>query len=116
VLIGACIPCLHPLVRKIFGAKALDTPSDEQREAIVTFGSHPKDRQRRMTPLGVSGPDTIACMDEMVGVKPCWTGTTLGDSQLTASTAEEWAAEAIEKLQQEQQRIERMSTPPDGWM
>ena len=123
MLIGACIPCLHPLVRKIFGAKALDSRAhhhhhDEKRDAIATIGSHSKDAKRVRRPLGSLGPDTSNFTEETGGEKlEDWKYTTLREcptscSAATANTAGEWATEAIASLQQQQQRLERTGTPP----
>ena len=122
MLIGACIPCLHPLVRKIFGAKALDCRAHhhhhEQRDAVATIGSHPKDRKRVRRPLSLLGPDTSNFTEETGGENlEDWKYTTLREcsdacSAATANTAGEWATEAIASLQQQQQRLERTGTPP----
>jgi hypothetical protein len=67
VLIGACIPCLFPLVKKIFGASALSGSRPKLANqahgrsdgTIITIGSHPKDKKRARDSLGLSQLDTI---------------------------------------------------------
>ncbi len=69
-------------------------------------------------PSGSLGTDTSTFSEEMGGeklenwkyptVKECSTAAT----GATANTAEEWATEAIASLEQRQQRLERMDTPP----
>ncbi|GAB1321092.1 Rhodopsin domain-containing protein [Madurella fahalii] len=49
VLIGACIPTLFPLVKKLFGASALGdgTPKESgPTNTVVTIGSYPKNKKR----------------------------------------------------------------------
>ena len=118
MLIGACIPCLHPLIRKIFGTKALDsTPHHEPHDAVATIGSHPKDRKRVRRPSGSLGTDTSTFSDETGGEKlenwkyPPVRERSTAATAATADMAEEWATEAIASLQQRQQRLERTGTP-----
>lgn len=63
VIIGACIPCLYPLVKKVFGASALSggTPrhqNQNQGGTIITIGSSPKRQRRPVRPFGLSELDT----------------------------------------------------------
>ncbi|KAH6627307.1 hypothetical protein F5144DRAFT_575494 [Chaetomium tenue] len=59
VLFGACIPCLFPLVEKIFGASALSGraprhQNQDQGGTAITIGSSPKKRRQPRDPLGLS--------------------------------------------------------------
>jgi len=68
VLIGACIPTLLPLVRKVFGQSALggSTPPKDSNQKdsastnpIVTIGSYPKGKKRVKSAFGLSQLDTV---------------------------------------------------------
>lgn len=68
MLIGACIPCLYPLVKKVFGASALggSTPKDSRQiqsgqnnNTIITIGSYPNNKNRGKGIFGLSELDTI---------------------------------------------------------
>ncbi|KAL2131694.1 hypothetical protein VTI74DRAFT_4737 [Chaetomium olivicolor] len=102
VLIGTCIPCLYPLVKKFFGESALggSTPDDKEREAIVTIGSPPKDEQRVRRPYSLSGLDHS--IDEIDGGNSADCYVALEERPFQSNTAEQWAAEAVAKLSQQQ--------------
>lgn len=58
VLIGACIPTLYPLVKKVFGSSALggSTPNKDNSgppgsDTIVTIGSGDKRRKKKVMSL-----------------------------------------------------------------
>ncbi|KAL2257016.1 hypothetical protein VTK26DRAFT_773 [Humicola hyalothermophila] len=67
VLIGACIPTLYPLVKKLFGAKALgSTPRAGSKKqsgpnnTIITIGSYPQKKKKpKHSTLGLSQLDTV---------------------------------------------------------
>ncbi|KAL2127402.1 hypothetical protein VTI74DRAFT_10804 [Chaetomium olivicolor] len=102
VLIGACIPCLYPLIQKLFGASALgsSTPGDEEREAIVTIGSHPKEEQRVKRPHCLSGLGHST--DHVNGRKSANGYIVLEERPSRPNNAEQWAAEAVAELSQRQ--------------
>lgn len=112
MLIGACIPCLYPLVKKLFGPKALGTttPAYQHHGAVATIGSHPKDRERAKRTAGQSGLATI--VDETEGGNS-WKHETLEESPVNASTAEQWAAEAVAELGHQQQHQEEEEEEQD---
>lgn len=67
VLIGACIPTLFPLMRKLFGASVLGgssggapTPGKSgQSNGMQTFGSHPNTGKIKKSKKGLSQFDTV---------------------------------------------------------
>lgn len=57
VLFEACIPCLFPLIKKMFGAAALSDrrhQNQDQGGTVITIGSPPKKRRQPRDPLGLS--------------------------------------------------------------
>lgn len=85
MLIGACIPTLFPLVKKIFGASALgvNTPKRSGQKqsgptiGVATIGSYPKNRRRPKSTLGLTQLDD----DEAKSIA-------LAERSLAASTTE----------------------------
>ena len=67
VLIGACIPTLFPLMRKLFGASVLGgsscgapTPGKSGSNGVQTFGSHPNaNNKSKKSKKGLSQFDTV---------------------------------------------------------
>ncbi|KAK3905154.1 hypothetical protein C8A05DRAFT_13004 [Staphylotrichum tortipilum] len=170
VLIGACIPTLYPLIKKLFGARALAASSTPQHLHIVTFGSHPKEKPPQpphhhhphlilhsnledsttyvadadaddfdITPTTITNATTAAtshCTNTNTTLEvesgrgrgpQRWRYVVLQDDPETPppvrvgsdgnSTAEQWAAETVARLQRLQVRVEqwRVGTPP-GWI
>lgn len=116
VLIGACIPCLYPLIKKIFGASALggSTPKDSHQKqsgpennTIITIGSYPKNKKRGKGTLGLSQLDTVNDDNKYI---------ILEERSFHASTTELRAEEAAAQQQQQQrtQQQARAINQP-GW-
>jgi hypothetical protein len=127
VLIGACIPCLYPLVKKIFGVRVLGSTPDGagQQATLVTIGGTPPGGRRRgpKAPQGVSDIDTIntANTTSLGGTTAQggessedsnWYYTMLQDDGRQQDGAGLWAAEAVEQLELQQRRAER--DPEEG--
>jgi hypothetical protein len=115
VLIGACIPTLFPLVKKIFGASALggNTPKNsgqKQSDAnnnntVVTIGSYPKNKKRpKGSALGLSQLDTVSDDSKYI---------ILDERSFHTSTTELRGEEAVESQHQQQQQGQATSQP--GW-
>lgn len=114
VLIGACIPTLFPLVKKIFGASALggSTPKNSNQKqsgpnsTIVTIGSVPKNKKRVKSALGLSQLDTVNDDSKYI---------ILEERSFHASTTELRAEDAAELRKQEQQQQLARATSQPGW-
>ncbi|KAL2146181.1 hypothetical protein VTI28DRAFT_5021 [Corynascus sepedonium] len=113
VIIGACIPCLFPLVKKLFGASALSggtgKQDDHQRggsnKAIVTIGSPLRGiRRAPRSPFGLSELDTITDNS-----KP-----DVLELSIHASTTELRVDDILAELERQQQNQEQGSQLQQG--
>ncbi|KAK3902693.1 hypothetical protein C8A05DRAFT_33597 [Staphylotrichum tortipilum] len=113
VLIGACIPTLLPLVRKIFGQSALggSTPNKESNQkdsgpnnTIITIGSYPKGKKRAKSAFGLSQLDTINDESKYI---------ILEERSFHASTTE-LRAEDVAATQSQREQQQKQTTQP-GW-
>lgn len=115
VLIGACIPCLYPLVKRVFGASALggSTPkeshqkqSDQNNNTIITIGSYPKKKRGKGT-LGLSQLDTINDESKYI---------ILEERSFHASTTELRAEEtAVQNQEQQRAKQQGRATHQPAW-
>ncbi|KAK4039654.1 hypothetical protein C8A01DRAFT_16397 [Parachaetomium inaequale] len=117
VLIGACIPCLFPLVKKIFSASALSGSRPKHGKqahsgpngTIITIGSRPKDRKRARGSFGLSHLETTTDNSKDI---------ILEERPFHASTAELRLEERIaqqEQQNQHQQEQTRETIHPRWW-
>lgn len=111
VLIGACIPCLYPLVKKLFGARALGGTTSEaaQHATPATIGGGtPLRRKRAKVSVGTAGTSAIATVDEAEDdLEGNSRGIRLDDGLRPFDEAHQWATGAVEELELQQQRVER---------
>lgn len=110
MLIGACIPTLYPLVKKLFGAAALgSTPKDSGQQqngpnnTIITIGSYPKNKKKpKHNTLGLSQLDTVNDDGKYI---------ILEERSFHTSTSELRPEEAVAQQQRERER----ATAQPGW-
>ena len=126
MLIGACIPCLYPLVKKIFGLGALGSSpgAAEQQPTLVTIGGTPPEGRRRAAPkppLGISDIETVASTtpdastEREGGSEDNWPYEMLRDDGADGAhgrhhqpdAAELWATDAVHELELQQWRVEQ---------
>ncbi|KAK3896857.1 hypothetical protein C8A05DRAFT_20261 [Staphylotrichum tortipilum] len=112
VLIGACIPCLYPLAKKIFGERALGNagPNQPPSATLVTIGGTPTRAKQKHAAalLCVSGIHTF---DDIEGVEH-WHYITLEDrAAYHTDGAELWAEDTVAELELQQRRVGRGRTP-----
>jgi len=117
VLIGACIPTMLPLIRKIFGQSVLggSTPPKDSNlkdsnlkdsgpnNALITIGSFPKGKKRAKSAFGLSQLDTVDDSKYII----------LEERSFHASTTE-LQAEDVAAARLEQVRQQKQITQP-GW-
>ncbi len=115
MLIGACIPTLFPLIKKLFGASALggstrknsgQKQSDPNNSnTVVTIGSYPKNKKRpKGSALGLSQLDTVSDDSKYI---------ILEERSVHTSTTELQEEDAVE-LQHHAQQQGRATSHP-GW-
>ncbi|CAP71655.1 uncharacterized protein PODANS_6_40 [Podospora anserina S mat+] len=124
VIIGACIPCLYPLIRKLFGNSALGGTSGPtggnsksgggyrgntgRTNTVVTIGSYAKNKGRSRS-KSISQLDTINDMDADSKY------IILEERSFHCSTAELTEPDAVAaNVQNEHRKPERVAKP-DGW-
>ena len=123
VVIGACIPCLYPLVKKVFGVQALGSTDGAAQQAVGTIGGTPLSgkKQAKVSPHGISRTsdtsNTLAFEERERRSDENWPYAVLRDEderdrRRHADAAEQWAADAVAQLELQQRRVEREAT----WM
>ncbi|KAL2272071.1 hypothetical protein VTJ83DRAFT_1442 [Remersonia thermophila] len=113
VLIGACIPCMYPLVKKMFGSSVLGGSTSNKYShqnptgpsAIVTIGSYPT--KKRTKTGGVTHLDTINDDNNKYII--------LEERSFHASTTELRAEDVAAQQKQQQQNIQARATRQPGW-
>ncbi len=118
MVIGACIPCLYPLIKKLFGVRALGSTAGEGQHALETIGGTPSAGQKRgkVSPQGVSRTsdtsNTLEVEERERASDANWPYAVLRDDdernrRRHADAAEQWAADAVAQLELQQRRVER---------
>ncbi|KAK0736362.1 hypothetical protein B0T21DRAFT_411550 [Apiosordaria backusii] len=129
VIIGGCIPCLHPLIRKLFGNSVLGGASSNRptgnsksgglrsgssgpSNTVITIGSYPKNKGRKRGKLGshmVSNLDTINDLD--AGSKYI----ILEERSFHCSTTELTEQDAVAANAQIAHKKDERATKQEGW-
>ena len=121
MVIGACIPCLYPLIKKMFGVRALGSTADAAQQALGTIGGTPPSGKKRgkVSLHGISRTsdtsNTLEFEERERRSDENWPYAVLRDEderdrRRHADAAEQWAADAVAELELQQRRVEREAT------
>ena len=118
---GACIPCLYPLVKKMFGVRALGSTADAAQQALGTIGGTPPSGQKpaKVSAHGISRTsdtsNTLEIEERGRESDENWPSEMRREEdernrRRHADAAEQWAADTVAQLELQQRRVERETT------